>query len=77
MVTVDVITINRPEVLALIEEAARKLTRGIETESVTLPFGVWSMRSRVQAPFSEPLRIVLRVQAGVDVLAPALDVEAN
>jgi hypothetical protein len=32
----NVITINRPEVVALIEEAARKLTRGNKTEAVAL-----------------------------------------
>ena len=32
----NVITINRPGVVALIEEAARKLTRGDKTEAVAL-----------------------------------------
>jgi hypothetical protein len=32
----DVITINRPDVVALIEEAAKKLTGGDKTEAVAL-----------------------------------------
>lgn len=32
----NVVTINRPEVVALIEEAAKKLTRGNKTEAVAL-----------------------------------------
>jgi hypothetical protein len=32
----NVITINRPEVVTLIEEAARKLTHGNKTEAVAL-----------------------------------------
>ena len=32
----NVVTINRPEVVALIEEAANKLTRGNKTEAVAL-----------------------------------------
>ena len=36
MTVANVVTINRPEVVALIEEAARKLTGGNKTEAVAL-----------------------------------------
>ena len=32
----NVVTINRPDVVALIEEAANKLTRGNKTEAIAL-----------------------------------------
>jgi hypothetical protein len=53
-----VVTINRPEVVALIEEAAQRLTQGNKTEAVAL-----ATRHRGS----------VRVHERMDLIAPALD----
>jgi hypothetical protein len=73
----NVVTINRPEVVALIEEAARKLTRGNKTEAVAL-----AVRRLLDADAREGSlfgahRGSVRVKEGVDLTAPALDVEPD
>jgi hypothetical protein len=70
----NVVTINRPDVVALIEEAARRLTGGNKTQAVAL-----AMRRLLDA---DPRKGSLfgahpgsvRVREGVDLIAPALDV---
>lgn len=49
----NVVIVNRPDVVALIEEAARKLTRGNQTEAVALAMRRPARRGR-------PRRLTLR-----------------
>jgi hypothetical protein len=73
----NVVTINRPEVVALIEEAARKLTRGNKTEAVALAVRrLLDETARTGSLFGAH-RGSVRVREGVDLLAPALDVEPD
>jgi hypothetical protein len=73
----SVITINRPEVVALIEEAAKKLTRGNKTEAVALAVRrLLDENARAGSLFGAH-RGSVRVHAGVDLIAPALDVEPD
>ncbi len=75
MLMANVITINRPEVVALIEEAARKLTRGNKTEAVALAVRrLLDENARAGSLFGAH-RGSVRVREGVDLLEPALDVE--
>jgi len=73
----SVVTINRPEVVALIEEAARKLTRGNKTEAVALALRrLLDENARAGSLFAAHPGSV-RVRDGVDLIAPALDVEPD
>ena len=73
----NVVTINRPEVVALIEEAARKLTGGNKTEAVALGLRrLLNETARAGSLFGAH-RGSVRVRDGVDLLAPALDVEPD
>jgi hypothetical protein len=73
----NVITINRPEVVALIEEAARRLTRGNKTEAVALAVRrLLDDNARAGSLFGAH-RGSVKVREGVDLLAPALDVEPD
>lgn len=73
----SVVTINRPEVVALIEEAARKLTDGNKTEAVALALRrLLDEHAREGSLFGAHPGSV-RVREGVDLLAPALDVEPD
>ena len=73
----NVITINRPEVVALIEEAARKLTHGNKTEAVALAVRrLLDENARAGSLFGAH-RGSVRVREGVDLLEPALDVEPD
>lgn len=70
-----VVTINRPDVIALIEEAAEKLTRGNKTEAVALGMrALLEADARAGALFGAHPGSV-RVQPGVDLTATSLDVE--
>jgi hypothetical protein len=70
-----VVTINRPDVIALIEEAAKKLTRGNKTEVVALAMRrLLDQEARAGSLFGAHPGSV-RVREGVDLIAPALDVE--
>ena len=72
-----VVTINRPEVVALIEEAARRLTHGNKTEAVALALRkLLEQSARAGALFGAHPGSV-RVREGVDLIAPALDVEPD
>jgi hypothetical protein len=69
-----VVTINRPEVVALIEEAARKLTQGNKTEAVALAMRrLLDADARAGSLFGAHKGSV-RVKKGVDLTAPVLDV---
>ncbi len=70
----NVVTINRPEVVALIEEAARKLTDGNKTEAVALAVRrLLEQNARARSLFGAH-RGSVRVREGVDLTAAALDV---
>jgi hypothetical protein len=73
----NAVTMNRPEVVALIEEAANKLTAGNKTEAVAL--AVWRLlegNARAGSLFGAH-RGSVRVREGVNLMAPALDVEPD
>jgi hypothetical protein len=73
----NVVTINRPEVVALIEEAATKLTGGNKTEAVALALRrLLEQNARAGSLFGVH-RGSVRVREGVDLIAPALDVESD
>jgi hypothetical protein len=70
----NVVTINRPDVVALIEEAAKRLTGGNKTQAVAL-----AMRRLLDADTRRGSLFgahpgSVRVREGVDLIAPALDV---
>ena len=70
----NVVTINRPDVVALIEEAAKKLTGGNKTEAVALAVRrLLEQNARAGSLFGAH-RGSVRVADGVDLVAPALDV---
>jgi hypothetical protein len=72
-----VVTINRPDVVALIEEAANKLTSGNKTEAVALAMrGLLERNARKGSLFGAHPGSVM-VRDGVDLTAPALDVEPD
>ena len=69
-----VITINRSDVVALVEKAAAKLTGGNKTEAVALAMRrLLESDARSGSLFGARAGSV-RVRAGVDLTAPALDV---
>ena len=70
-----VVTINRPDIVALIEEAAERLTNGNKTEAVALAMRrLLEQDARVGSLFGVH-RGSVRVREGIDLVAPALDVE--
>ncbi|MFZ3218123.1 MAG: hypothetical protein WCA56_18410 [Xanthobacteraceae bacterium] len=73
----NVVTINRPDVVALIEEAANKLTDGNKTAAVALALQrLLEDTARAGSLFGAH-RGSVRVHEGVDLVAPALDVEPD
>jgi hypothetical protein len=73
----NVVTINRPEVVALIEEAAQRLTGGNKTEAVALAMRrLLDQNARTGSLFGAH-RGSVHFREGVDLLAPALDVEPD
>lgn len=73
----NVVTINRPDVVALIDEAARKLTRGNKTEAVALALKrLLDEDARAGSLFGAH-RGSVKVRDGVDLVAPVLDVEPD
>jgi hypothetical protein len=73
----SVVTINRPDVVALIEEAAKKLTEGNKTEAVALAVRrLLEQNARAGSLFGAH-RGAVRVHEGVDLVAPALDVQPD
>ena len=68
------VTINRPDVVALIEEAAAKLTGGNKTEAVAVAIRrLLEQQERKGSLFGAHPGSV-RVREGVDLTAPVLDV---
>jgi hypothetical protein len=70
----NVITINRTDVIALIEKSAKKLTRGNKTEAVAMAMRrLLEAEARTGSLFGAH-RGSVRVPDGVDLVASALDV---
>jgi hypothetical protein len=68
-----VVTINRPDVVALIEQAAEKLTGGNKTEAVSLAMRqLLERHARTGSLFGAHAGSV-RVRAGVDLVTAGLD----
>lgn len=73
----NVVTINRPDVVGMIEEAAGKLTGGNKTEAVALAMRrLLEQNARAGSLFGAH-RGSVRVREGIDLIAPALDVEPD
>jgi hypothetical protein len=70
----NVITINRPDVVALVEKAAAKLTRGNKTEAVALAVRRLLEADARSGSLFAAHRGSVRVREGVDLTAPSLDV---
>jgi len=72
-----VVTINRPDVVAMIERAAETLTGGNKTEAVALAMQrLLEHHARVGSLFGAHPGSV-HVSEGVDLTDPALDVEPD
>ena len=70
----NVVTINRPDVVALIEDAARKLTGGNKTQLIAMAVQhLLEQNARAGSLFGAHKGSV-QVQEGVDLIAPALEV---
>ena len=67
-----VVTINRPDVIALIEEAANRLTGGNKTEAVATALrALLASQNRTGSLFGAHAGSVIE-QDGTDLLAPVL-----
>jgi len=73
----NVVTINRPEVVALIEEAAKRLTHGNKTEAVALAMRRLLEQQAREGSLFGAHRGSVRIREGVDLIAPALDVQPD
>ena len=72
-----VVTITRPDVVALIEEAAKKLTQGNKTEAVAVAMRrLLDEDARAGSLFGAH-RGSVRIREGVDLTASLLDVEPD
>jgi hypothetical protein len=70
----NVVTIKRPDVISLIEEAAKKLTDGKKTEAVALAMRrLLDQDARAGSLFGGH-RGSVRVQGDADLMGPPLDV---
>ena len=73
----NIVTITRPDVIALIEKAAKKLARGNKTEAVALAMRrLLDEDARAGSLFGAH-RGSVQIRAGVDLTAPALDDEPD
>ena len=69
----SVVTINKPEVVALIERAAAQLTGGNKTAAVELALSRLLQESGRTAPLYGAHPGSARVKPGVDLTAPVLE----
>jgi hypothetical protein len=69
-----VVTINRPDVVALIQRAADKLTHGNKTEAVSLALRRLLEREERVGTLFGAQRGSVDILEGVDLIAPVLDV---
>jgi hypothetical protein len=73
----NVVTITRPDVIALIEKAANKLARGNKTEAVALAMRrLLDEDARAGSLFGAH-RGSVQIREGVELIAPALDIEPD
>jgi len=73
----NVVTINRPDVIALIEQAAKKLTGGNKTEAVALAVRrLLDQDARAGSLFGAHPGSV-QVREGVDLTTPVLDTASD
>jgi hypothetical protein len=72
-----VVTINRPDVVAMIEEAANRLTGGNKTAAVGLALRRLLDQDLREGSLFGAHRGSVTVRDGVDLIAPALDVEPD
>jgi hypothetical protein len=73
----QVVTINRPDVVAMIEEAANRLTCGNKTAAVGLALRRLLDQDIRNGSLFGAHRGSVRVRDGADLIAPALDVEPD
>lgn len=71
------VTINRPDVVALIEEAAAKLTGGNKTEAVALAVRRLLQQDTRKGSLFGAHHGSVQVRKDVDLIAPALDIEPD
>ena len=69
----NVVTINRPDVVVLIEEAANKLTGGNKTEAVALAVRRLLEEDARAGSLFGAHRGSVRLREGVDLTQPVLD----
>ncbi|MDE2462564.1 MAG: hypothetical protein KGO02_02435 [Alphaproteobacteria bacterium] len=70
----SVITINRPDVVALVEEAAKKITGGNKTDAIALAVRhLLEENARAKSLFGAH-RGSVRIAKDVDLTAPVLDI---
>jgi len=73
----NVVTISRPDVIAMIEDAAKKLAGGNKTQAVALAMRrLLDQDARADSLFGAH-RGSVRIREDVDLIAPALDVEPD
>lgn len=72
-----VVTINRPDVVALIEQAAKSLTAGNKTEAVALAMRRLLDQEAQRGSLFGTLRGSVKVRKGVDLTAPILEDELD
>jgi hypothetical protein len=70
----NVVTINRPDVVALIEDAAKRLTAGNKTEAVALAMRQLLAHNARAGSLFAAHRGSVRILDGVDLTAPVIDV---
>jgi hypothetical protein len=70
----SVITISRSDVVALIEEAANRMTGGNTTEALALAMRCWLERGGRAGSLFGSHKGSVRIAADVDLTAPVLDV---
>lgn len=68
-----VVTINRPDVVALIEQAANKLTRGNKTEAIALALRKLLEREARSGSLFGAHPDSVRVRSDIDLTAPIID----
>ena len=73
----NVVTISHPDVVALIEEAASKLTDGNQTDAVALAMRRLLGESARAGFLFGAHRGSVQARKGVDLMAPALDAEPD
>ena len=73
----NVVTITRPDVIALIEKAAKKLAGGNKTGAVALAMRRLLDEDARSGSLFGAHRGSVQIREGVDLIAPALDVEPD